>query len=40
MDPDEVLRLKQVTGLTELFLETEFSKAWEVSDENRTNDEQ
>lgn len=33
MDPDEVLRLKQVTGLAELFAQEEFSEAWEVSDE-------
>lgn len=30
MDQDEVLRLKQITGLSELFLEEEFSEAWEV----------
>jgi len=29
MDPDEVLRLKQITGLAELFSEGEFSQAWE-----------
>ncbi len=29
MDPDEVLRLKQVTGLAEAFKDREFSKAWE-----------
>lgn len=29
MDPDEVLRLKQITGLAELFGEREFSQAWE-----------
>lgn len=29
MDPDEVLRLKQITGLAELFAEREFSQAWE-----------
>ena len=28
MDPDEVLRLKQITGLASLFKENEFSKAW------------
>lgn len=28
MDPDEVLRLKQITGLAELFLDVEFSEAW------------
>lgn len=29
MDPDEVLRLKQVSGLAELFADREFSEAWE-----------
>jgi len=30
MEPDEVLRLKQITGLAELFGDREFSEAWEV----------
>lgn len=30
MEPDEVLRLKQITGLAELFTDREFSEAWEV----------
>jgi hypothetical protein len=30
MERDEVLRLKQVTGLAELFRDGEFSEAWEV----------
>ena len=29
MDPDEVLRLKQITGLAEAFADREFSRAWE-----------
>jgi len=29
MDPDEVLRLKQITGLAELFADRDFSMAWE-----------
>jgi ParB-like chromosome segregation protein Spo0J len=29
MDADEVLRLKQITGLAELFADKEFSMAWE-----------
>lgn len=29
MDEDEVLRLKQITGLAELFADEEFSEAWE-----------
>lgn len=30
MEPDEVLRLKQITGLAELFADREFSEAWEA----------
>lgn len=30
MDPDEVLRLAQITGLAEAFKDREFSLAWEV----------
>lgn len=30
MDPDEVLRLKQITGLAEMFTDQEFSEAWEI----------
>ncbi|NLG64564.1 MAG: ParB-like nuclease domain-containing protein [Actinobacteria bacterium] len=30
MEPDEVLRLKQITGLAELFANEEFSEAWEA----------
>jgi ParB-like chromosome segregation protein Spo0J len=30
MDPDEVLRLKQVSGLAEMFKNQEFSEAWEA----------
>ena len=29
MDADEVLRLKQITGLAALFADREFSNAWE-----------
>ena len=29
MEPDEVLRLKQITGLAELFANEEFSEAWD-----------
>jgi ParB-like chromosome segregation protein Spo0J len=29
MDQDEVLRLKQITGLAEMFRDEDFSKAWE-----------
>lgn len=31
MEPDEVLRLKQITGLADLFADTDFSEAWEAS---------
>lgn len=30
MDPDEVLRLKQIGGLAELFADREFSEAWDT----------
>ena len=30
MDPDEVLRLTQITGLAEMFKDADFSEAWEV----------
>lgn len=30
MDADEVLRLKQISGLTELFMDEEYSDAWTV----------
>lgn len=30
MEPDEVLRLKQISGLEEMFADDEFSEAWEV----------
>ena len=30
MDPDEVLRLSQITGLRELFIDKDFSQAWEA----------
>lgn len=33
MEPDEVLRLKQVTGLVELFADADFSRAWEPEQE-------
>jgi len=33
MEADEVLRLKQITGLAELFADREFSEAWEVQHE-------
>ena len=40
MDPDEVLRLAQISGLAEMFADREFSEAWEVAaiDESDTLD--
>jgi len=32
MEPDEVLRLTQVTGLTDMFASREFSEAWEAEE--------
>ena len=40
MEPDEVLRLTQITGLTDMFADSEFSEAWEAesfSDINKDN---
>jgi ParB-like chromosome segregation protein Spo0J len=31
MSPDELLRLKQITGLASLFLNKEFSESWDVN---------
>lgn len=41
MDPDEVLRLAQISGLAEMFAQEEFSEAWEpgiVSGDNLVNE--
>ena len=32
MSPDELLRLKQITGVAALFDTNEFSASWEVED--------
>jgi ParB-like chromosome segregation protein Spo0J len=32
MEPDEVLRLKQISGLADLFADEEFSEAWEMAE--------
>lgn len=32
MDPDEVLRLFQTSGLTEMFADHEFSKSWDIGE--------
>jgi ParB-like chromosome segregation protein Spo0J len=37
MDPDEVLRLKQITGLADLFADREFSNAWEIDEKALSN---
>ena len=33
MEPDEVLRLKQISGLREMFASRDFSEAWEIDEE-------
>lgn len=38
MDPDEVLRLSQITGLAEMFADREFSEAWEADVINEDDD--
>lgn len=35
MELDEIIRLKQITGLKEMFANHEFSKSWEEFEENR-----
>jgi len=39
MDPDEVLRLTQISGLREMFADIDFSQAWEVGDDEVTIDD-
>ena len=39
MDPDEVLRLTQITGLAELFIDQQFSEAWESDNDNGSSGE-
>lgn len=38
MDADEVLRLKQISGLAEMFADREFSEAWEIKKEESVAD--
>lgn len=38
MDPDEVLRLAQISGLAEMFADREFSEAWEAVQVNDADD--
>lgn len=37
MDPDEVLRLCQISGLAEMFKDQEFSEAWEIEKIDETD---
>ncbi len=37
MDPDEVLRLAQITGLAEMFADKDFSRAWYVDSIDETD---
>lgn len=39
MDPDEVLRLSQISGLAEMFQDMEFAEAWEAADPLAINEE-
>lgn len=39
MDPDEVLRLSQISGLAEMFQDREFSEAWESADPLAINED-
>lgn len=39
MEPDEVLRLCQMTGIAELFADDDFSLSWDVDDLSATDDE-
>lgn len=39
MDPDEVLRLAQITGLAEMFADRDFSEAWEAADAEMITDD-
>jgi hypothetical protein len=34
MDPDEVLRLTQISGIAEMFSDKEFSASWDLDDVN------
>ena len=35
MDRDEILRLKQVTGLMTMFKDVKFGKAWQPAEEDK-----
>lgn len=38
MDPDEILRLSQIGGLAAVFADRDFSKAWEVAEDDDLDD--
>jgi hypothetical protein len=38
MDKDEILRLKQITGLAALFKDVKFGKAWRPADAEDLDD--
>lgn len=40
MEPDEVLRLAQISGLAEMFADKEFSEAWEAEDSTELEPEE
>jgi ParB-like chromosome segregation protein Spo0J len=40
MSPDELLRLKQITGLASLFLNRDFSQSWEAGSDATADEEQ
>jgi broad-specificity NMP kinase len=39
MEVDEILRLCQISGLTEMFKDSEFSNAWDVADVEANEEE-
>jgi len=39
MDPDEILRLSQITGLADMFADKEFSEAWEAVVDDTINED-
>ena len=39
MSPDELLRMKQITGVAALFQNRSFSDSWDVEDDNEAIDE-
>jgi ParB-like chromosome segregation protein Spo0J len=39
MSPDEVLRMKQVTGLASLFKNKDFSASWDINSDNLDSDD-